>query len=108
MAGDALADRVQGEHPLSRQIRLAEVGNHGQARLASAAVEVRGRDGSLAEFVYLHRAGIERVALRPDRPALAFAHAGLFQHAGARRLGAGAWRALAQIRSILGLTSESR
>jgi len=90
-------------HPLSRQIRLAEVGLHGQARIASASLEVGGRDGSLAEFIYLHRAGVERLALRPDRPAAPFAHADLFRHDPARRLAAGAWRATRQIRSLLAL-----
>ena len=108
MAGEALDAAQRGEHPLTRQIRLAEVGLDGQARLAAAALEVRGRDGSLTEFLYLHRAGIERLELRPDRPALPFAHAALFRHPEARRLAAGAWRALAQMRAILALTSESR
>ena len=96
------------EHPLTRQIRLAEVGLEGQARLSRATLEVRGRDGSLAEFVYLHRAGIERLALNPGRSALPFAHAALFRHAGTRRLAAGAWRAIAQLRSILGMNSDFR
>ena len=54
---------MQVEHPLTRQIRLAEVGLEGQARLSRAALCVRGTDGSLIEFVYLHRAGIERLLL---------------------------------------------
>lgn len=99
---------MEAEHPLTRQIRLAEVGVTGQARLSRASLCIRGRDGSLAEFVYLHRAGVERLALRPDLPAVPFAHAGLFRHAGPRRLGAGAWRALGQIRSVLDLTAEPR
>ena len=96
------------EHPLTRQIRLTEVGIEGQARLAAASLEVRGRDGSLAEFVYLHRAGVERLALRPDRQASPFAHAALFRHDGSRRLAAGAWRALSQIRAVLALSSDPR
>ena len=96
------------EHPLTRQIRLAEVGLEGQARLSRATLEVRGSDGSLAELVYLHRAGIERLSLIPQKPAPPFRHAALFQHAGTRRLGAGAWRALAQLRSVLGMDSDLR
>jgi hypothetical protein len=99
---------MDAEHPLTRQIRLAEVGVDGQARLACSSLEVRGRDGSLAEFAYLHRAGVERLALKPDLPASPFAHAALFRHAGPRQLGAGAWRALTQIRHVLGLDSELR
>jgi len=99
---------MEAEHPLTRQIRLAEVGAAGQARLASVTLCVRGRDGSLAEFVYLHRAGIERLFTQPNLPAVPFEHAGLFRHSGTRRLGAGAWRALSQIRSVLGLSSDLR
>jgi hypothetical protein len=99
---------MAGEHPLTRQIRLAEVGSEGQARIAAATLEVRGRDGSLAELVYLHRAGVERVALRADRQATPFAHAELFRHPAAGRLAAGAWRALAQIRGILAMNSDPR
>ena len=94
------------EHPLTRQIRLAEVGLEGQARLSRATLTVRGRDGSLAEFLYLHRAGVERLSLRPNLPARPFSHAGLFKHAAPRRLGAGAWRALTQLRIVLGMASD--
>jgi hypothetical protein len=97
---------MEGEHPLTRQIRLAEVGLEGQARLSRATLTVRGSDGSLAEFVYLHRAGIERLTLQPNLPARPFSHASLFKHAGTRRLGAGAWRAIAQLRTVLGLASD--
>jgi len=94
---------MREEHPLTRQIRLAEVGLAGQARLDAATLEVPGRDGSLAEFLYLHRAGIARLALRPDKPAPPFAHAALFRYDGTRRLAAGAWRALRQIHNLLAL-----
>jgi len=99
---------MQVEHPLTRQIRLAEVGLEGQARLSRAALCVRGTDGSLIEFVYLHRAGIERLSLEPNMPAVPFAHASLFRHASTRRLGAGAWRALGQIRNVLALSADLR
>ena len=108
MAESTLTDLSGGEHPLTRQIRLAEVGVDGQARLGAASLEVRGRDGSLIEFLYLHRAGIARLELRPERAAVPFAHAALFRHGEARRLGAGAWRALRQIRDILAMPSGSR
>jgi len=99
---------MEAEHPLTRQIRLAEVGIEGQARLSRATLCVRGRDGSLAEFVYLHRAGIERLTLEPSLPAAPFEHASLFRHASTRRLGAGAWRALGQIRNVLALSADLR
>ncbi len=95
-------------HPLTRQIRLAEVGVEGQARLTAASLEVCGRDGSLAELVYLHRAGVNRVALRPDRKPAPFGHESLFRHESSRRLAAGAWRALRQIRGILAISSDPR
>ena len=93
------------EHPLTRQIRLAEVGLAGQARLSAARLEVRGTDGALSEFLYLHRAGVERLTMKPNLQAKAFAHAALFKHAEPRRLAAGAWRALDQMRGVLGLSS---
>jgi hypothetical protein len=99
---------METEHPLTRQIRLAEVGVEGQARLSRATLSVRGGDGSLAELVYLHRAGVERVSLDSHLPARPFTHASLFKHSGTRRLAAGAWRALAQIRTVLGLASDLR
>ena len=99
---------MEVEHPLTRQIRLAEVGIEGQARLSRATLSVAGSDGSLAEFVYLHRAGIERLTLQPNLPAVPFVHASLFRHASTRRLGAGAWRALAQLRGVLALSADLR
>ena len=99
---------MEAEHPLTRQIRLAEVGAEGQARLSRATLCVGGSDGSLAEFVYLHRAGIERLSLQPNLPAVAFEHAALFRHPSTRRLGAGAWRALRQIRDVLAFSAELR
>jgi len=96
------------EQPLTRQIRLSEVGEAGQAALSAATLEVRGTDGSLTEFMYLHRAGIERLSIRPGKPASAFVHGGLFRHASTRRQAAGAWRALAQIRAILALNTVRR
>jgi hypothetical protein len=99
---------MEAEHPLTRQIRLAEVGIEGQARLSRATLCVGGSDGSLAEFVYLHRAGITRLSLQPNLPAVPFEHTSLFRHASTRRLGAGAWRALGQIRRVLALPSDLR
>ncbi|MEP7051903.1 MAG: hypothetical protein ABJB12_16175 [Pseudomonadota bacterium] len=99
---------MEEEHPLTRQIRLPEVGELGQARLTATTLEVRGTDGSLTEFLYLHRAGIQRLSIRPGEPASAFTHGGLFRHPSSRRQAAGAWRAIAQIRNILGLDTVRR
>jgi len=97
---------MDGEHPHSRQMLLPEIGVEGQARLSAAALEVHGADGALAEFVYLQRAGVERLMLLPDRPAQRFPHADLFRHEPSRRLAAGAWRALDQIRHVLAIGSR--
>ncbi|HET7545079.1 MAG TPA: hypothetical protein VFK05_34680 [Polyangiaceae bacterium] len=99
---------MEPEHPLTRQIRLAEVGIEGQARLSAATLRVGGRDGSLAEFLYLKRAGVERLSLQPNVPELPFAHAPLFRHTSTRRLAAGAWRALKQIHSVLASPADPR
>ncbi len=95
-------------HPLTRQIRLNEVGLEGQAKLSAASLEVRGADGSLTEFVYLHRAGVERLSILPNLSPQPFLHSALFRHAGTRRMAAGAWRAITQVRSILALDTASR
>jgi hypothetical protein len=97
---------MEFEHPLTRQIRLTEVGLEGQARLSSASLEVRGADGSMTEFVYLHRAGVERLSILPNLSPPAFSHSALFRHAGTHRMAAGAWRAIAQIRGILALNTD--
>ncbi|HEX3849523.1 MAG TPA: hypothetical protein VHW01_01075 [Polyangiaceae bacterium] len=94
---------MEALHPLTRQIRLNEVGLEGQAKLSAASLEVCGADGSLTEFVYLHRAGVERLSILPNLPPRPFLHSALFRHAGTRRMAAGAWRAIAQIRGILAL-----
>ncbi len=97
---------MNAEHPLTRQMRLSEVGAEGQARLCSAALEVHGADGALAELVYLQRAGVERLTVLPNLPASRFAHAALFRHESSRRLAAGAWRALSQISHVLAIGSR--
>jgi hypothetical protein len=96
---------MEVEHPLTRQIRLNEVGLEGQAKLSAASLEVRGADGSLTEFVYLHRAGVERLSILPNLSPRPFSHSALFRHAATRRMAAGAWRAISQIRGILSLDS---
>ena len=92
------------EDRFDRQRRLAEVGDLGQARIESAAFEVRGGDGAVLETVYLQRAGAERVTLSSRKEPEAFAHERAFHHAASRRVGAGAWRALVQVRNVLGIS----
>lgn len=87
----------------SRQRRLPEIGEHGQALIAAESYEVFGSDGAILESEYLHRAGAQRVAIMPRAEPVPFAHEGFFRFAASRRVGAGAWRALAALRRTLGL-----
>ncbi|HVW26587.1 MAG TPA: hypothetical protein VHC69_14570 [Polyangiaceae bacterium] len=85
----------------SRQERLAEVGPSGQERIRRFAAVVRGTDGADVELAYLSGAGVGGSSARPDEAPPPFAHAGAFRFEAAREVGAGAWRALAQLRRAL-------
>lgn len=87
----------------SRQRRLAEVGDAGQARIERARAEVFGTDGALTEVSYLARAGIGSVTVLPNVKPTPFLHASSFRHDATRAFGAGAWRALATLRAALGV-----
>ena len=84
-----------------RQRLLAAVGDRGQQRIAAATFVVASESPRAAdvERAYLTRAGAEQFAAAPAGPA--FAHAALFRHPAARDFAEGAWRALAQLRSVL-------
>ena len=86
----------------SRQRRLAEIGDAGQARLLAASHRIAGTDGALTELQYLARAGFRAVAIDALAEARPFAHAELFRHAVTRRQAAGTWRALRAITTVLG------
>lgn len=88
---------------LNRQVLLPEVGPAGQARIQAASLEVAGSDGAIIEAEYLHRAGVERLALTPGREPEPFVHEHAFRFAASRRVGAGAWRALSKLRRTLGV-----
>jgi hypothetical protein len=90
----------------TRQRRLPEVGAAGQERLAAARLEVRGSDGAIIEAEYLHRAGVERLAILPGAQPEPFVHEGAFRFFASRRVAAGAWRALRKIRRELGMERE--
>jgi hypothetical protein len=92
---------MSGEDRYSRQERLLEVGRAGQSRVLCSRVEVCGRDGDAIELLYLTRAGVASATPRPEVSPVPFAHAQQFRFAAARGVGAGAWRALAQLRRIL-------
>jgi hypothetical protein len=89
------------EDPWSRQRRLPEIGDRGQALIAGASFEVRGGDGAILESEYLHRAGAERVVIMPRAEPVPFAHESFFRFAASRRVAAGAWRALSALRRTL-------
>ena len=95
------------EDRYSRQRKLAEVGDTGQARIEGATFDVRGQDGADIERAYLERAGARAVVLTPGAPAAPFRHAAHFRFEAPRSVGAGAWRALTQLRPLLSSASTN-
>ncbi len=89
-----------------RQRILPEVGEAGQARIEALHAEVRGRDGAIIEAEYLHRAGVEVVSIVPRGEPSPFRHEAAFRFFAARRIGAGAWRALGKLRRALGVEAD--
>ena len=87
----------------SRQQKLPEVGERGQAAIERAEFVVLGSDGAIIEGEYLHRAGAVRVTLLPRAEPEPFAHEHWFHFVASRRIGAGAWRALDKLRKTLGV-----
>ncbi len=85
-----------------RHRRLVEVGDDGQARIAALDVLVPDGEGAEVEREYLVRAGVRGARIAP-LPAPPFPHAAHFGFAAPRAVAAGAWRALARIRAVLGL-----
>jgi hypothetical protein len=84
----------------TRQKRLAEVGDDGQARIAAARLAVGDSPEAWSEREYLERAGAEVVTF-PGLEGAPFVHARLFHHTASRRFAAGSWRALAALRQLL-------
>lgn len=89
------------EDRYTRQRRLREVGERGQARLAAARVVVEGRDGADTEARYLERAGVSQVLRDEDAAPRAFAHAERFRNAACQSEAAAAWRALQKTLAVL-------
>jgi hypothetical protein len=92
---------VTDDDRYSRQRRLPQVGDAGQARLGQAALSVAAGPAALYELTYLLRAGVGVVAVEGWRVAEPFVHHAHFRHRAARLLGAGSWRALGKINRIL-------
>jgi hypothetical protein len=90
----------------TRQRRLAEVGDAGQARIEEALLIVRGDEAAMVELAYLHRAGVRHVTILPRAAPSSFQHASAFHFAASQRVAAGAWRALCQLRSVLRIGDE--
>jgi hypothetical protein len=88
-----------------RQVRLPEVGEAGQQRISAAKVRVSGNDGAILEAEYLCRAGVEVLTLTPSHEPKPFRHETAFRFPASRRVGAGAWRALDELRSLLGMST---
>lgn len=82
---------------LSRQVRLAEVGEAGQARIASHEFALPEGDELARE--YARRAGALRLVA--DEREDAGPHAGTFAFDAARAVGTSAWRALRELRRAL-------
>jgi hypothetical protein len=95
---------AETEH--SRQVRLPEVGEDGQRRLAGGGATIAAGDGALMELSYLERAGVGAVRIDAARSPSPFRHASAFRHSGPRELGAGAWRALRGIVALLEKTTS--
>lgn len=88
-----------------RQMRLAEVGEAGQARIQASEFTVSNDDSAEIELAYLSRAGARVRRAERAEPA-AFPHAGAFRFAEARRVAEGSWRALSKLRAALGLAGS--
>ena len=86
----------------TRQRRLREIGDAGQARLEAARTVVTGGAEAMAEFVYLQRAGVGAVTIDSLGRPRDFPHASAFRHAAARSHAAASWRALETIIEIAG------
>jgi hypothetical protein len=85
----------------TRQRRLPEVGDEGQARVAAARLSVGDSPEAWSEREYLLRAGVGAVTTVPALPVPPFVHAAVFRHPASRRLAAGCWRALTGLSRLL-------
>lgn len=86
---------------LARQMRLPEVGEAGQLRLAAAQVELQAEGfARVIETTYLRRAGIDPIDHGSHGSARPRLDLGL-RHASAREIADGAMSALVSVRAAL-------
>jgi hypothetical protein len=93
---------MQDDDRYTRQRRLREIGDAGQARLERASVVVHGGEAAVLELLYLHRAGVGSVMIDSFGESRPFVHEAQFRHPVARRHAAASWRALRAIVEIVG------
>jgi len=91
---------------LTRQRRLAEVGERGQERIQNASARVAKTAAGAIEALYLGRAGVSRIELADEVEPVEFAHAACFRHAASQEVAEGSWRALATIVNALQKAQE--
>ncbi len=89
-----------GDERTTRQRRLAEVGEAGQARIAAARFDVPPDDAGWIEAQYLRRAGAAEVRSGGVREP--FVHAAAFRFQACRNVAHGAFAALGKLRRTLG------
>lgn len=87
---------------LDRQIRLLEVGERGQAKIAGSHARIERGPAARIELSYLVRAGVERASIA-DLDAGPFAHESWFEFSGPRTVARGASGALDHLLRCLDL-----
>ncbi|HEX9619961.1 MAG TPA: hypothetical protein VF989_07500 [Polyangiaceae bacterium] len=87
----------------SRQRRLPEVGERGQALLGAARARVTATPAGDVAREYLVRAGFGAVLVEAAAPAPPFPHSQAYRFDAPRQFGAGASYALGEVRRVLGL-----
>jgi hypothetical protein len=93
----------------TRQVRLAEVGEEGQARLAQALVRVSlGGLAGAVEARYLHGAGVVHARVSPGGVALEVPAWLSALHPAARDVATGAHEALSVMRAVLSSAPHPR
>jgi len=85
----------------TRQRRLAEVGELGQARIQNAVAHVAKTPAGAVAALYLSRAGVQRIETTEVTEPAEFTHTASFRHPASRQIAEGSWRALTAIVGVL-------